>query len=74
MTKTATPSLRERRKAETWTALHEAAASLALERGLEHATVGAIADSAGVSSRSRTGMKRGDAPAERPARPRNDDR
>lgn len=52
MTKIAPPSLRERRKAETWTALHEAAASLALERGLEHATVEAIAESVGVSSRT----------------------
>lgn len=52
MTEILSPSLRERRKAQTWTALHEAAASLALERGLDQATVEAIADSAGVSPRT----------------------
>lgn len=46
------PGLRERRKVETWTALHEAAASLAQQRGLEQATVEAITDSAGVSART----------------------
>ena len=44
--------LRERKKAETWTALHEAAASLALQHGVEQATVEAIAASAGVSPRT----------------------
>jgi len=46
------PSLRERKKVETWSAIHEAAASLAQERGLEQATVEAIAESAGVSPRT----------------------
>lgn len=46
------PSLRERKKVETWTAIHEAAASLALHHGLEQATVEVIAESAGVSSRT----------------------
>lgn len=46
------PSLRERRKAETWTAIHEAAATLVLEQGLEQATVESIADRAGVSPRT----------------------
>lgn len=52
MNTVASPGLRERRKVETWTALHEAAASLAQQRGLEQATVEAIADSAGVSART----------------------
>jgi AcrR family transcriptional regulator len=46
------PSLRERKKVETWTAIHEAAASLAQQRGLEQATVEVIAASAGVSPRT----------------------
>jgi AcrR family transcriptional regulator len=49
---TLTPNLRERKKVETWTALHEAAASLAQQRGLEQATVEVIAESAGVSPRT----------------------
>ena len=44
--------LRERKKAETWAALHEAAASLALEHGVDQTTVEAIAASAGVSPRT----------------------
>jgi AcrR family transcriptional regulator len=52
MTETPSPSLRERKKAETWTAIHDAAASLAQLHGLEHATVEAIARSAGVSART----------------------
>ena len=52
MSETGTKTLRERRKAETWNALHDAAASLALERGIEQATVEAIAESAGVSQRT----------------------
>ncbi|GGH91296.1 TetR/AcrR family transcriptional regulator [Arthrobacter liuii] len=52
MPPTSSPSLRERKKAETWSAIHEAAASLAQQRGLEHATVEAIAESAGVSPRT----------------------
>jgi AcrR family transcriptional regulator len=46
------PTLRERKRVETWTAIHEAAASLAQERGLEQATVEVIAESAGVSPRT----------------------
>jgi AcrR family transcriptional regulator len=49
---TAPASLRERRRSETWGAIHEAAATLALERGLEDATVEAIAESAGISPRT----------------------
>jgi AcrR family transcriptional regulator len=45
-------NLRERKKVETWTAIHEAAASLAQQRGLEQATVEVIAESAGVSPRT----------------------
>jgi AcrR family transcriptional regulator len=52
MTPTPTPSLRERKKVETWTAIHVAAATLAQQRGLELATVEAIAESAGVSPRT----------------------
>jgi AcrR family transcriptional regulator len=52
MTETTSPSLRDRRKAETWAALHDAAASLALESGVEQTTVEAIAESAGVSPRT----------------------
>lgn len=46
------PTLRERKKVETWTAIHEAAASLAQQRGLEQATVESIAETAGVSPRT----------------------
>lgn len=49
---TSPPSLRARKKAETWSAIHEAAAGLALEHGLEGATVEAIATAAGVSPRT----------------------
>ena len=50
---TVTPlPLRERKKAETWAALHEAAASLALQHGVDQTTVEAIAASAGVSPRT----------------------
>jgi len=52
MTATLPPNLRERKKAETWTTLHEAAAALAQQKGLEQATVEAIAQSAGVSPRT----------------------
>ena len=48
----ASVTLRERRRAETWAAIHEAAATLALDQGLEHATIEAIADAAGVSPRT----------------------
>jgi AcrR family transcriptional regulator len=46
------PSLRERKRAETWTAIHEAASSLAQHSGLEQATVEVIAEAAGVSPRT----------------------
>jgi AcrR family transcriptional regulator len=52
MSSTPSPNLRERKKAETWTAIHEAAASLAQQRGLEQATVEVIAEGAGVSPRT----------------------
>ncbi|MDQ0821236.1 AcrR family transcriptional regulator [Arthrobacter sp. V4I6] len=52
MRATISSPLRERRKAETWTALHEAAASLAVQHGIEQTTVEAIAESAGVSPRT----------------------
>jgi AcrR family transcriptional regulator len=52
MPSTLSPNLRERKKVETWTAIHEAAASLALQHGLDQATVEAIAESAGVSPRT----------------------
>ena len=45
-------SLRARRKAETWSALHEAAASLAVEHGVDGTTVEAVAEAAGVSART----------------------
>ncbi|GGP82234.1 TetR/AcrR family transcriptional regulator [Saccharothrix coeruleofusca] len=47
-----TLGLRERKKAATRQALHEAALRLALEHGLERVTVEAIADAASVSRRT----------------------
>lgn len=44
--------LRERKRRETWLALHGAAADLVRERGLNHATVDEIAERAGVSPRT----------------------
>jgi AcrR family transcriptional regulator len=44
--------LRERKKAATRLALHEAALRLAVADGLDHVTVEAIADAAGVSRRT----------------------
>lgn len=52
MTTVAPLPLRERKKAETWAALHEAAASLALRHGVDQTTVEAIATRAGVSPRT----------------------
>ncbi|MEV6487978.1 TetR family transcriptional regulator [Actinoplanes sp. NPDC051633] len=47
-----TVGLRERKKAATRLALHEAAVRLAIEQGAERVTVEAIADAAGVSRRT----------------------
>lgn len=44
--------LRERKRVRTFRTIFEAAAELALELGLEHATVDAISDRANVSSRT----------------------
>ncbi|MBG0560875.1 TetR/AcrR family transcriptional regulator [Actinoplanes aureus] len=49
---TTEPGLRERKKAATRQALHEAALRLALEHGPDRITVEAIADEAGVSRRT----------------------
>ena len=45
-------SLRDRKRAETWAALHAAAARRALEDGLEGVNVEVVADEAGVSART----------------------
>jgi AcrR family transcriptional regulator len=45
-------SLRDRKRAETWNALHLAAAEAALSRGLEQVTAEAVAAAAGVSCRT----------------------
>jgi AcrR family transcriptional regulator len=45
-------SLRERNRLSTWSAIHEAAARMALDEGLDQATVAAISAAAGVSARS----------------------
>jgi AcrR family transcriptional regulator len=52
MSDTLSPRLRDRKKTETWAAIHEAAATLAHQHGAENASVTAIADSAGVSPRT----------------------
>lgn len=44
--------LRERKRAETWTTIHDAAAELTLEMGPCSVTVEAIADRANISSRT----------------------
>src|SRR3954468_14729620 len=52
MSTTAEPGLRERKKAATRQALHEAAVRLAVEHGADRITVEAVADEAGVSRRT----------------------
>ncbi|WP_052207289.1 TetR/AcrR family transcriptional regulator [Sinomonas humi] len=47
-----TCSLRERKKQQTWRAIHEAAYTLATERGLAHVTVADICSSATISERT----------------------
>ncbi|MEV5327067.1 TetR/AcrR family transcriptional regulator [Nonomuraea sp. N2-4H] len=48
----ATPGLRERKKAETRQAVHEAALRLVVEHGLDAVTVESIADAANISRRT----------------------
>lgn len=45
-------SLRDRKRAETWNALHQAAVDAAVSGGLEQVTVEAVAAAAGVSCRT----------------------
>ena len=52
MSTTAEPGLRERKKAATRQALHDAAVRLAIKHGADRVTVEAIADEAGVSRRT----------------------
>jgi AcrR family transcriptional regulator len=52
MTAAGEPGLRERKKAATRRALHDAAVRLALKHGADRITVEAIADEAGVSRRT----------------------
>ncbi|MFI7493637.1 TetR family transcriptional regulator [Kocuria sp. M4R2S49] len=52
MNATSPPTLRARKKAETWSAIHEAAAALAVEHGVDRTTVEAVAAAAGVSPRT----------------------
>ncbi len=52
MSPTMTTSLRERRKVETWHAIHDAAAELALDDDTTQVTVEAIASEAGISQRT----------------------
>ncbi|OON72037.1 TetR/AcrR family transcriptional regulator [Streptomyces tsukubensis] len=47
-----TMGLRERKKAATRQAVHEAALRLTVEHGLDHVTVEAVADAAGISRRT----------------------
>lgn len=52
MTPVDTPSLRERKKLETWNLIHDAAAEMALDEDAPCMTVEAIASEAGVSQRT----------------------
>ena len=52
MPPTDSTSLRERKKTETWHAIHDAAAELALDDDTKHVTVEAIASEAGISQRT----------------------
>lgn len=52
MTESSTLPLRERKRAETWTTIHNAAAELTLELGLHSVTVDAIAERANISGRT----------------------
>lgn len=45
-------SLRERNRIDCWHAIHDAAADLTIERGLDETTIDAISDRAGVSRRT----------------------
>ncbi|GAA4657503.1 TetR/AcrR family transcriptional regulator [Arthrobacter cryoconiti] len=51
MQKTAVP-LRERNRLDTWALIHGAASTMALSDGLNHTTVEAISESAGISKRT----------------------
>lgn len=51
-TDTAALPLRERKRAETWTTIHQAAADLTLDMGLHAVTIEAIAEQANISSRT----------------------
>lgn len=52
MTELLSRPLRERKRAETWRTIHNAAAELTLEMGLHVVTVEAIADQSNISSRT----------------------
>ncbi|HET7414404.1 MAG TPA: helix-turn-helix domain-containing protein [Arthrobacter sp.] len=52
MTELVSLPLRERKRAETWTTIHNSAAELTLEMGLHAVTVEAIAEQANISSRT----------------------
>lgn len=52
MTELIFSSLRDRKRAETWSMIHTAAAGLTLDKGLECVTVEEIAEQANISSRT----------------------
>lgn len=52
MTELLSLPLRERKRVETWTAVHNAATELTLSKGLHSVTVEAIAEQANISSRT----------------------